>query len=116
MLVIIRPVAVFASTRTSDLKRGEKLFISAMGPRGVVPAFRDPKVSTNVEAIEIKAEKEGIETEHLSIEDDVVRSVNKLVRDKKMDLIVIPLKGGEDPVTERDCLFQEQVHLLRDRD
>jgi NhaP-type Na+/H+ or K+/H+ antiporter len=38
LLVIIRPVAVFASTRTSDLKRGEKLFISAMGPRGVVPA------------------------------------------------------------------------------
>jgi NhaP-type Na+/H+ or K+/H+ antiporter len=38
LLVIIRPVAVFASTQTSDLKRGEKLFISAMGPRGVVPA------------------------------------------------------------------------------
>ncbi|MBN1762792.1 MAG: cation:proton antiporter [Methanomicrobia archaeon] len=38
LLVIIRPVAVFTSTRTSDLKRGEKLFISAMGPRGVVPA------------------------------------------------------------------------------
>ncbi|MBK5190848.1 MAG: cation:proton antiporter [Methanosarcinales archaeon] len=38
LLVIIRPVAVFASTRSSDLKRGEKLFISAIGPRGVVPA------------------------------------------------------------------------------
>lgn len=50
----------------------------------LVPAFRDPEVSTNVEAITIKADKEGMETEHLSIEDDVVSSVNKLVRDKKM--------------------------------
>lgn len=62
----------------------------------LVPAFRDPEVSTNVKAIKIKAEKEGIETEHLSIEDGVVRSVNKLVRDKKMDLIVTPLKGERD--------------------
>ncbi len=38
LLIIIRPVAVFVSTQMSDLKRGEKLFISAMGPRGVVPA------------------------------------------------------------------------------
>lgn len=38
LLVAIRPLAIFVSTRTSDLKRGEKLFISAMGPRGVVPA------------------------------------------------------------------------------
>jgi NhaP-type Na+/H+ or K+/H+ antiporter len=38
LIFIIRPLAVFLSTRTSDLKPGEKLFISAMGPRGVVPA------------------------------------------------------------------------------
>ncbi len=38
LLVVIRPIAVFASTQTSDLNRGEKLFIAAMGPRGVVPA------------------------------------------------------------------------------
>jgi NhaP-type Na+/H+ or K+/H+ antiporter len=38
LMLLIRPVAVFASTFTSDLKFGEKLFISAMGPRGVVPA------------------------------------------------------------------------------
>ena len=38
LLLLIRPLAVFASTRTADLNRGEKLFIAAMGPRGVVPA------------------------------------------------------------------------------
>jgi NhaP-type Na+/H+ or K+/H+ antiporter len=38
LMVLIRPLAVFVSTLTSDLKGGEKLFISAMGPRGVVPA------------------------------------------------------------------------------
>ena len=38
LLLVIRPVAVFASTLRSDLKLGEKLFIAAMGPRGVVPA------------------------------------------------------------------------------
>jgi NhaP-type Na+/H+ or K+/H+ antiporter len=38
LLFFIRPIAVFLSTHTSDLKSGEKLFISAIGPRGVVPA------------------------------------------------------------------------------
>jgi NhaP-type Na+/H+ or K+/H+ antiporter len=38
LMLIIRPIAVFLSTRTSDLKPGEKIFIAAIGPRGVVPA------------------------------------------------------------------------------
>lgn len=38
LMFIIRPLAVFVSTHASDLKFGEKVFISAMGPRGVVPA------------------------------------------------------------------------------
>ncbi len=38
LMLIIRPLAVFVSTQASDLKPGEKLFISAVGPRGVVPA------------------------------------------------------------------------------
>ncbi|MFZ3382637.1 MAG: cation:proton antiporter [Candidatus Methanoperedens sp.] len=38
LVFIIRPSAVFISTHSSDLKKGEKLFIAAMGPRGVVPA------------------------------------------------------------------------------
>lgn len=38
LMLAIRPLGVFASTLASDLKIGEKLFISAMGPRGVVPA------------------------------------------------------------------------------
>ncbi|MDI6884783.1 MAG: cation:proton antiporter [archaeon] len=38
LMVLIRPLAVFVSTLRSDLKGGEKLFISAIGPRGVVPA------------------------------------------------------------------------------
>ncbi|HDS45763.1 MAG TPA: sodium:proton antiporter [Methanomicrobia archaeon] len=38
LLILIRPLAVFAATHKADLNRGEKLFIAAMGPRGVVPA------------------------------------------------------------------------------
>jgi NhaP-type Na+/H+ or K+/H+ antiporter len=38
LMFIIRPIAVFLSTYSSDLKTGEKIFIAAMGPRGVVPA------------------------------------------------------------------------------
>ena len=38
LMLLIRPLAVYVSTRTSDLKPGEKIFIAAMGPRGVVPA------------------------------------------------------------------------------
>ena len=38
LMLVIRPLAVFVSTLRSDLKGGEKLFISAIGPRGVVPA------------------------------------------------------------------------------
>jgi len=38
LVFLIRPLAVFSATRTSDLNRGEKLFISAIGPRGIVPA------------------------------------------------------------------------------
>src|SRR3972149_755044 len=38
LMFLIRPFAVFVSTYASDLKFGEKLFISVIGPRGVVPA------------------------------------------------------------------------------
>ncbi|MBU4075838.1 MAG: NAD-binding protein, partial [Euryarchaeota archaeon] len=38
LMLLIRPIAVYISTMTSDLNRGEKIFIAAMGPRGVVPA------------------------------------------------------------------------------
>jgi NhaP-type Na+/H+ or K+/H+ antiporter len=38
LMLVIRPLAVFVSTLRSDLKGNEKLFISAIGPRGVVPA------------------------------------------------------------------------------
>ncbi|MCZ7372641.1 MAG: cation:proton antiporter, partial [Candidatus Methanoperedens sp.] len=38
LMLLIRPLAVYISTRTSDLKPGEKIFIAATGPRGVVPA------------------------------------------------------------------------------
>jgi len=38
MMLVIRPLAVFVSTHASDLKLGEKVFVSATGPRGVVPA------------------------------------------------------------------------------
>jgi len=38
VVFIIRPLAVFASTRNSNLKLNEKLFISWVGPRGIVAA------------------------------------------------------------------------------
>ncbi len=38
IVVLIRPVAVFMSTRSSNLKINEKLFISWVGPRGIVAA------------------------------------------------------------------------------
>ncbi|NOQ33080.1 MAG: sodium:proton antiporter [Methanosarcinales archaeon] len=38
LIFIVRPVAVFASTMHSKLRWKERLFISAIGPRGVVPA------------------------------------------------------------------------------
>ena len=62
----------------------------------LVPAFRDGEVLANLEEIRSRAEKEGIETEQLSIKESVVREVNKLVRDKQMDLIVVVLKGERD--------------------
>ncbi len=38
VVFVIRPIAVFASTRNSKLKVNEKLFISWVGPRGIVAA------------------------------------------------------------------------------
>ena len=38
VVFVIRPIAVFLSTRKSNLKLNEKLFISWVGPRGIVAA------------------------------------------------------------------------------
>ncbi|MEZ5335996.1 MAG: cation:proton antiporter [Methanolobus sp.] len=38
LIFVVRPMAVFGSTINSHLKTKEKLFISFIGPRGVVPA------------------------------------------------------------------------------
>ncbi|WP_406658181.1 cation:proton antiporter [Methanolobus sp. ZRKC2] len=38
LIVLVRPAAVFISTLNSRLKINEKMFISFIGPRGVVPA------------------------------------------------------------------------------
>ncbi len=38
LIFIVRPVAVLASTIHSQLRWNERLFVSAIGPRGVVPA------------------------------------------------------------------------------
>lgn len=56
LLVVIRPLAVFASTLTSDLKSGEKLFISATGPRGVVPASMAVYFAIRLEALGFESE------------------------------------------------------------
>jgi NhaP-type Na+/H+ or K+/H+ antiporter len=60
LLVVIRPVAVFASTRTSDLKSGEKLFISAMGPRGVVPASMAVYFAIRLQALGFDSESTSL--------------------------------------------------------
>jgi len=60
LLVIIRPVAVFVSTRTSDLHRGEKLFISAMGPRGVVPASMAVYFAIRLSALGFESESTSL--------------------------------------------------------
>ncbi len=38
IMVLVRPIRVFLSTAGSELKRNEKLFISFLGPRGIVAA------------------------------------------------------------------------------
>jgi NhaP-type Na+/H+ or K+/H+ antiporter/uncharacterized protein with PhoU and TrkA domain len=38
IMVAVRPIRVFASTMRSELKRNEKMFISFLGPRGIVAA------------------------------------------------------------------------------
>lgn len=38
IMIVVRPVRVFLSTYGSELKRNEKLFISFLGPRGIVAA------------------------------------------------------------------------------
>jgi NhaP-type Na+/H+ or K+/H+ antiporter len=38
IVLILRPIGVFLSTRTSDLNNNDKLFISWVGPRGIVAA------------------------------------------------------------------------------
>ncbi|MBN1762902.1 MAG: universal stress protein [Methanomicrobia archaeon] len=62
----------------------------------LVPAFDDPEVAANVRKIQSRAEKEGVATEELPIAESVVREVNRLVRDKQMDLIIVVLKGERD--------------------
>ncbi len=62
----------------------------------LVPAYRDPEVLANIQEIESRAKAEEIETEQLSVEGGVIRDVNKLVRDKKLDLILTALKGERD--------------------
>ncbi len=62
----------------------------------LVPAFTDPEIQANVDEIERRALDDGLETEQLSVEADLVRSVNRLVRDKQMDLIITGLRGERD--------------------
>ncbi|MDS0281210.1 cation:proton antiporter [Haloarcula onubensis] len=37
-MVVVRPLSVFLSTRGSAFSRRERLFVSAVGPRGIIPA------------------------------------------------------------------------------
>ena len=60
LVFIIRPLSVFSATRTSDLNRGEKLFISAIGPRGVVPASMAVYFSIRLNDMGLVTESTGL--------------------------------------------------------
>jgi len=60
LVFLIRPIAVFVSTYSSDLKTGEKLFIAAMGPRGVVPASMAVYFSLRLRDSGLISESEGL--------------------------------------------------------
>lgn len=60
LMLIIRPIAVFISTYSSNLKTGEKLFIVAMGPRGVVPASMAVYFSIRLMDSGLVVESEGL--------------------------------------------------------
>jgi NhaP-type Na+/H+ or K+/H+ antiporter/Trk K+ transport system NAD-binding subunit len=62
--LILRPLLVFASTTGGELTRNEKLFVSFVGPRGIIPAsvatlfaleLRNPEPPSNPEAAGILA-------------------------------------------------------------
>ena len=57
VVFLIRPLAVFLSTHKSSLRNNEKLFISWVGPRGIVAAgiaslFGEKLVKQGVEGAE----------------------------------------------------------------
>jgi nucleotide-binding universal stress UspA family protein len=62
----------------------------------LVPTGNDAEVLSTLKALQSRAEKEGLETEVLYIKKDLVKEVNRLVKDKKMDLIFVSLKGQRD--------------------
>ncbi len=53
LIFLVRPMAVFVSTVNSHLKTKEKLFISFIGPRGVVPASIATYFAVKLEALNI---------------------------------------------------------------
>lgn len=50
LILVARPAAVFASTWGSDLTRNEKLFLSALAPRGIVAAAMSAFLAIRLEA------------------------------------------------------------------
>ena len=60
LVFVIRPLSVFSATHTSDLNRGEKLFISAIGPRGVVPASMAVYFSIRLNDFGLEKESTGL--------------------------------------------------------
>lgn len=53
LIVLVRPAAVFTSTINSRLKVKEKLFVSFIGPRGVVPASIATYFALRLDALDI---------------------------------------------------------------
>ena len=53
LIVLVRPIAVFVSTRGAQISTEEKLFISFIGPRGVVPASVATYFALKLDLLEI---------------------------------------------------------------
>ena len=62
----------------------------------LVPYTNNKGVLENIDFIKKMAKEEGIDAEILEIKDDILYGLNKIIRDKDLDLIITPLKRQEN--------------------
>ena len=62
----------------------------------LVPYTNNKGVLENIDFIKKMAKEEGLDAEILEIKDDILYDLNKIIRDKDLDLIITPLKRQEN--------------------